>query len=200
MLTVENIGMKYLNSWIFRHISFQLNKGDICIIAGKNGIGKSTLLKIFAQLESPTEGKVILESPSMKSGYLSPEMHLYPELSLNENIHLIRTIHPDNTHVDTELLIKKLGLSTYQNTPYSMLSTGMKYRIKLISALMLSNGILILDEPTISLDKDGVEMVQEIIEDFRKIGIVILATNNDLEYQWGNKIVNLDERTLCATV
>lgn len=203
-LRVENLSKSFNRRWIFRDISFRLTQGESLAITGRNGAGKSTLVKILCGLLSPTSGtveygidgsSVSLELAKHSLGFVSPYLQLYDEFSGMENLDLLTRIRArkDNLAADPESVLKRFNLWSQRNDPVRNYSSGMKQRLKYAFALLHQPSILILDEPTSSLDEEGSSVVLDVVKEQIRHGILIIATNEPAEAKWCPAHVHLGE-------
>ena len=180
MLTVDKLGKRYGDRWIFKEISFGIERGQRLAILGHNGSGKSTLLKILAHLIPPTAGTVVYEGdPRLTMGYSALDASLYPQLSPREHLELTADLRGITS--DWASLLERVNLLYAADKPAGVLSTGMGTRLKLAMALQARPRLLILDEPGAGLDEAGRGLIKEIIAEQSQVGAVILATNDPLE-------------------
>jgi len=202
-LRVRELKKTFNNRLVFNKLSFKLNSGDRFVITGKNGSGKSTLIKILAGVLTETSGKleyfvndkkVDRENYYQVVGLVSPYLVLYDEFTAFENLSLFSKIRgmKISDEVINEIL-KRVGLFERRNDLIRTYSSGMKQRMKYASAILHDPLVLLLDEPTSNLDQDGKNFVDELIFNFRKDGIVIVATNETQDFKYGDKIINLDD-------
>lgn len=200
-LHAENLTKKFSRKIIFENISFQLAGGSSTAITGRNGSGKSTLIKIIANLLLETSGKLTLtvnneeikkENIYRYIGFVSPYLNLYDEFSGHENLKIISDIRGyGHENIDTSL--KRVGLYERRNDPLKIYSSGMKQRLKLAFATMHNPHILLLDEPTTNLDIDGVGIVDDIANEYKKDRILIIATNDAHERSLCENEINLNK-------
>lgn len=205
-LKVDNLKKRFERKTIFSNITFTLNIHRSLSIVGRNGIGKSTMLKTIAGLLAPTEGTINLEvngksiarSEHYKFlGFVSPYLQLYDEFTGLENLVLFKSMrglsNDCSTLASTENLLNRFGIWQQRNDLVRTYSTGMKQRLKFAVALIHKPALLIIDEPTVNLDEDGQAKVLECINEQKENGIVIIATNNRDEFNWCDEILDLEE-------
>jgi heme exporter protein A len=192
--------MAYGPRVLFRHVSFTLAPGDFLIVTGRNGAGKSSLLKVLAGLSRPIAGVIRYPSDTGKLtnsdpanelpiGYCGPDINIYDELSAAENLNFFGGLR-GLTSVPVNDLISQFGLDPKRSSePVSAFSTGMRQRLKLALSLVGSPIVLIWDEPTATLDSNGRQLAEDVISSHTsKGGIFIVATNVDDEAErWGTK-------------
>ncbi len=201
-LIVTNLKKTFNRRLVFDGLNFEIKSGEKLIITGKNGSGKSTLMKILAGVLTESAGffqyilndkKVDRENIYQIVGLVSPYLVLYDEFTAFENLKLfarIRNIKMSDEEINQ--ILKKVGLFDRRNDLVRTYSSGMKQRIKYASAILHNPLVLLLDEPTSNLDLDGKNFVDELVEDFRSDGIVLVATNESQDFKYGQNIINLD--------
>ena len=201
-LIVTNLKKTFNRRLVFDGLNFEIKSGEKLIITGKNGSGKSTLMKILAGVLTESAGffqyilndkKVDRENIYQIVGLVSPYLVLYDEFTAFENLKLfarIRNIKMNDEGINQ--ILKKVGLFDRRNDLVRTYSSGMKQRIKYASAILHNPLVLLLDEPTSNLDLDGKNFVDELVEDFRSDGIVLVATNESQDFKYGQNIINLD--------
>lgn len=178
MIKVQDLGKKYPSMWVFQSISFEATQGEIVSIVGPNGSGKSTLLKIIAGLTSPTKGKVLRPKGELNLtiGYYGLDVQLYSNLSAAEHLRYAAKLR--GVPSKEELLLERVGLSSSADICTESFSTGMKVRLKLALAIQAKPKLLLLDEPEVSLDAAGRALLVNIVEEQRKHGVILWATND----------------------
>lgn len=200
-LHVTNLTKSFDRKTIFKDISFSLETGDSLAITGKNGTGKSTLVKILSSTLSPSSGKVELhldESTVSQNdfnryiGVVSPYVNFYDEFTALETLTLCTRIRGIGKEA-IEPALKKVGLYERRNDEIRIFSSGMKQRLKFAFAILHNPVILFLDESTSNLDKEGIEAAERIINEYREKGIVVVATNSEVEKGYCERELNLDE-------
>ena len=205
-LSLSGVTKEFNRRSIFRDVSFSLGSGDSLAITGRNGSGKSTLVKIVCGLLSPTRGTIeyvndgkSIEGEDVRNhiGLVSPYLQLYDEFSGMENLELLSAIRSDRNLENgrIEEALNDVGLWERRNDFLRTYSSGMKQRLKYAFAVVHRPDILILDEPTSNLDKDGIEMVIRRVSEQQKSGILIVATNDAEEATWCAKKVELGTKS-----
>ena len=155
---------------LFAGLSVALGPGEACQIAGANGIGKSSLIRILAGLLRPFAGGVEREGAV---GLVDDKPALDPHLPLGRALHFWR--HMDGA-VDNALA--RLGLADLTDVPVRYLSTGQKKRAALARLIGQRAPIWLLDEPLNGLDPDGADRLAQIIADHRAGGGAVLAASH----------------------
>ena len=184
-MTVRDLGKRFGDRWIFRGISFSLDKGDRLVILGRNGAGKSTLLRCLAGLAEPSHGDVLLPGDARVSvGYAALGQALYPQLMVDEHLELTGDLR--GCPARTDELLEFVDLAYAKKEPAANLSSGMRARLRFAMAIQARPPVLMLDEPGASLDEEGRRLVERICEDQASRGCLILATNEPAERRLAN--------------
>jgi len=188
-LRLDKVTKKFNNRKIFTDVSFSLSGGSSIAITGRNGSGKSTLVKIIAGLLAKSSGEIIItegktpvkpDSVYKYFGFVSPYLNLYDEFTGLENLKICSDIRGfGHEHIDD--VLKRVGLYERKDDLLKIYSSGMKQRLKLAFGILHKPHVLILDEPTSNLDAEGVKVVDDIAEEYKKDRILIIATNDEHE-------------------
>jgi heme exporter protein A len=202
-LKLREIRKHYSNTLLFNNISFELRSGDVLAITGWNGSGKSTLLRIIAGLVRPSSGQINMSDngkpipPELRRtfiGMASPAISLYDELTGIENISFFSKVRGLAWDKKSCLsMMKNMGLHRHAHKIYNNYSSGMKQRLKLVQAVIHKPPLLLLDEPGSNLDAKGMQIIRQIILNQRQAGITIIASNEQREVDYANRIINLSE-------
>ena len=173
-----------------KNISFKINKGKIIGLLGPNGCGKSTTIGMMLGLIKPTSGSVIINNKNIednrtslleKMNFISPYVELPKKLTVEENLNVYARLYGvKNLKEKIDSLIEKLNLIEFKSRKTGELSSGQKNRVSLAKALINDPEILLLDEPTASLDPDVGDYIRSFIEDFtsKKGSTILLASHN----------------------
>jgi heme exporter protein A len=200
-LLVEQLAAGYGNRAVIADISLQLHQGEALVVSGSNGSGKSTFLRLLAGLQRPSAGAVIYTLGTTRLtprdamaaiGWVAPDLALYRELTARENLRFfaeVRRIRREDAAIDA--LLDRVGLTGRGDDRLAAYSSGMAQRLRYAYALLHDPPILLLDEPTVTLDARGTEVVERIIADQRRRGIVVIATNDPRELRYGDLVLTL---------
>lgn len=200
-LDVNDITAGYGTRVVFRGISLTLRHGEVLVVSGANGSGKSTLLRLLCGLQQPTGGSIqynwdgLAYAPSQAGhllGWVAPDLALYRELTARENLRFfaaVRGMHCSETDIDE--LLAYVGLDGRGDDRVAFYSSGMIHRLRYAYALLHRPPVLLLDEPTVTLDERGAALVAQIVEVQRTAGITIIATNDARELRFGDYVLTL---------
>ena len=189
MLTVNSLSCERGERLLFKDLSFSLPPGEIAQITGKNGAGKSSLLKIIAGLARPLSGIVSWQNQTIEHDrtayaalicYLGHLDGVKVGLSVAENLHFSRCLMQGSLNKEA-LAIQHLGLTQQANILVEDLSAGQKRRVALAQLLVSSAKLWILDEPFTSLDKQTITILERMFaEHCIKGGMIVVATHQPL--------------------
>ena len=172
------------------NLNFEIQKGKIIGLLGPNGCGKSTTIGMMLGLIKPTSGSVIINNKNIennrtslleKMNFISPYVELPKKLTVEENLKVYARLYGvKNLKEKIDNLIEKLNLIEFKSRKTGELSSGQKNRVSLAKALINDPEILLLDEPTASLDPDVGDYIRSFIEDFvyNKGSTILLASHN----------------------
>lgn len=202
VLKAEKVSKKFNRRTVFRDISFALAPGASLAVTGKNGSGKSTLMKILAGVLSPSDGTVAYENSGVALlqdeirtlvGFVSPYLQYYEEFTAVEILDIIARIRASGAHdpVRRKDLMERFSLWERKDDVVRTYSSGMKQRLKYVVALEHSPSVLLLDEPTANLDEDGIAAVRDVVDEYGKRGVLIIATNDASEASWCSSQLNV---------
>ncbi|NCO43693.1 MAG: transcriptional regulator [Armatimonadetes bacterium CG_4_10_14_0_8_um_filter_66_14] len=199
-LRLANLSKSFDGTKVLDSVSLRVEQGTVLSISGRNGSGKTTLLRIIAGLLRPSGGSVECgegdEPPWQPArlrrelGYVSPDLALYESLSARENLDFFARVRGCTR--DPNELLDYVGLGGRGDEPIGSFSSGMRQRLKLAFALQASPRVLLLDEPGVTLDEAGREVVVRAVAEQRPRGVVLLASNDPEEVALGDDVLRLD--------
>jgi len=192
-IEIKNLNKNYNNILAVKNINFKINKGSIVGLLGPNGCGKTTTIGMMLGLIKPTSGTVFINDQNIenennrtkileKVNFISPYVELPKKLTVEENLKVYGKMYGVNNLQDKILdLMKQLNLLEFKKRKTGELSSGQKNRVSLAKALINDPEILLLDEPTASLDPDVGDYIRTYIESFAsKRGTTILLASHNM--------------------
>lgn len=200
-LETVDLAASYGARTVLRDVSLSLHAGEVLVISGANGSGKSTLLRVLCGLQAPAAGQVhyywgaTSYAPGEARGligWVAPDLALYRELTALENLHFFATVRglpADPAHLDA--LLERVGLGGRGHDRLAAYSSGMTQRMRYAYALLHAPPVLLLDEPTVTLDERGAALVEQVIADQRRWGITVVATNDPRELRFADYVLTL---------
>jgi branched-chain amino acid transport system ATP-binding protein len=193
MLHVENIHTYYGLSHILFGISFQVNKGEIVSLLGRNGAGKSTTMRSIMRLTPPREGIVTFKGTSLRDkkphqiarlglGYVPDTRRVFADLTVGENLEIVARARAGNAMWDKARVYDVFpDLKVIDSRKAGYLSGGEQQMLAIARALMINPEFLLLDEPTEGLAPLIVEMLSQQIERLRDTGVTVLLAEQNVK-------------------
>lgn len=200
-LTVEGLAADYGARGVFRDVSLEVGAGEALVVSGHNGSGKSTFLRLLAGLQRPTTGQItywegdrafVPQDAAHLLGWVAPDLMLYRDLTARENLRFfaaVRRLSRDEAML--EALLERVGLGGRGDDRLAAYSSGMAQRLRYAYALLHCPPVLLLDEPTLTLDERGAGVVDAVIAEQRRHGLVVIATNDPRELRYGDLLLRL---------
>jgi len=190
-LQVQNISYQYGSYQALQETSFTVNNGEIVTITGSNGVGKTTLLKCLSGLLLPSSGTVLIDgynlyqrerSAKKRLSYLPDYPRFYQELTTWEHIRFISYAHSVEHDFEkrAEILLSEFDLSDAKDMYPQALSRGMRLKLGIILCLIRPFSVLLMDEPTSTLDPPGTTVLCEKLSKLSAEGTAIIITTHDL--------------------
>jgi ABC-2 type transport system ATP-binding protein len=193
MLEVQNLYRSFRTIPAVVDVSFKVGAGEIVGFLGPNGAGKSTTVKMITGMLRPDDGKVLFEGRSIRDdmeayravlGYVPEEAHLYAYLSGLEYLQLVgrlRGMAEALIEAKATELLKLLNLESWQYSPISSYSKGMRQRVLIAAALLHDPKLLIFDEPLSGLDVVSGRLFKDLLEMLAAQGKAVLYISHVLE-------------------
>jgi heme exporter protein A len=187
LLSINNLSCQKGYNLLFDELSIDVSAGDILRITGTNGSGKTSLLKILAGLNTQEQGTIHLGIHSVKSeGYQSAIFYLghlpalSAELSCLENLQFLTTLNQSTNAQKLLNALNQIGLQGYEDEVCGRLSAGQKRRVILAGLFVSDAKVWLLDEPFTALDPQGVNIVEQRIEQHcQQGGMCLFTTHQD---------------------
>ena len=190
LVEVKNLKKNYGLKNAVKDISFEIKENEILGLLGPNGCGKTTTIGMMLGLLKPTSGEIYIDGKKIeesrieilkKINFISPYIELPKKLTVRQNLIVYGKLYNvENLNQRVEYLIEKLRLSDLLHRITGELSSGQKNRISLAKALINDPIVLLLDEPTASLDPEIGDYVRTFLEDYKKEKkiSILLASHN----------------------
>ena len=188
-IKISNLSKKIRGSQVLTDINLELKGGTVYGVSGKNGCGKTMLMRSICGLIKPTQGEIeingkilwkdisfpqsigaLIENPAFLGGYTG-----------FENLRILADIKGSATNEQIKETIAKLGLDPEDKRKYRKYSLGMKQKLGIACAIMEKPDVIILDEPINAIDEKGVTLVEEVLNELKEEGKIILIACHDKE-------------------
>ena len=210
LFEIKDLQKKFGSLTVFDGLSETICKGDVVVIIGPSGGGKSTFIRCLNLLEQPTAGKIYFEGEDItgkgfdvnrhrqKVGMVFQQFNLFNNLTVLENITISLTKVKKQLEEESKekalKLLKRVGLEDKANAYPSQLSGGQKQRIAIVRALAMEPDVLLFDEPTSALDPEMVGEVLQVISDLARDGITMVVVTHEMGFarKVGTRVLFMD--------
>jgi glutamine transport protein glnQ len=209
-IEAKNIYKTFDNMHVLKGINLKVNDGEVVVLVGASGSGKSTFLRCLNLLAAPTSGSVLIDGvditdPSVdlnqirrKVGMVFQSFNLFENMTVIENIKLApkKLLHVSDAAAEKEArqLLKRVGLLDKADMMPKYLSGGQKQRIAIARALAMHPEAILFDEPTSALDPEMIGEVLDVIRDLAKDGLTMVIVTHEMSFarEVGTRMIFLD--------
>ena len=208
-IEVINLSKSYKSKQAVHNINFKINENEIVGLLGPNGCGKTTTIGMMLGLLKPTSGKVLINGMDIeknkisllhKMNFISPYIELPKKLTVRQNLVVYGKLYNvNNLNEQIDYLSNKLRLNKLLDNITGELSSGQKNRVSLAKALINNPSVLLLDEPTASLDPETGDFVRTFLENYKKekkISVLLASHNMDEVKRLCNSILMMKGGTI----
>lgn len=207
-IVCDNISKSYSGKSIFKNLNLKISSRESLTITGRNGTGKSTLIKVLSNLVKNSKGRITVrengkdlnaETWFLRTGLLTPYYNLYDELTGSENLRFFYELKLQENKKEefinerVNFFLHEVSLYDKRNELVKNYSSGMKQRLKLAFAVINEPEILFMDEPRTNLDKYGIEIMNRFAVAQKEKGILIIATNDEDDKQLCDRTLNIED-------
>ncbi len=191
-IEIKNLNKSYKDFKAVKNLNFKIDTGSIIGLLGPNGCGKTTTIGMILGLIKPTTGQILVKGKNVenetnrievleKMNFISPYVELPKKLTVKENLVVYGRLYGvKDLNLRIEELVEDLNLKELKNRKTGELSSGQKNRVSLAKSLINNPEILLLDEPTASLDPDTGDYIRSYIENYsiKNKTTILLASHN----------------------
>lgn len=198
LIKVCNLEKSFGDNRVLKGINAEIHKGDVMVVIGASGSGKSTFLRCLNLLEEPTGGQIFFEGTDInekgvninlhrrKMGMVFQQFNLFPHMTVLKNMiigpmKLLKKSREEATKDAMELL-ERVGLADRANDYPSQLSGGQKQRVAIVRALCMNPDVMLFDEPTSALDPEMVGEVLEVMKNLAKEGMTMVVVTHEMGF------------------
>ena len=210
LFEIKGLQKKFGELTVFDGLDETISKGDVVVIIGPSGGGKSTFIRCLNLLEQPTAGTILFEGQDItakgfdvnrhrqKVGMVFQQFNLFNNLTVLENITIsqikVKGLSQAESEAKAMTLLKRVGLDDKAGSYPSQLSGGQKQRIAIVRALAMESDVLLFDEPTSALDPEMVGEVLQVISDLAKDGITMVVVTHEMGFarKVGTRVLFMD--------
>ena len=211
LFEIKDLQKKFGSLTVFDGLNETICKGDVVVIIGPSGGGKSTFIRCLNLLEQPTAGKIYFEGEDItakgfdvnrhrqKVGMVFQQFNLFNNLTVLENITISLTKVKKQSEEESKekalKLLKRVGLEDKANAYPSQLSGGQKQRIAIVRALAMEPDVLLFDEPTSALDPEMVGEVLDLMRDLARDGMTMVVVTHEMAFakEVSDRVVFMDQ-------
>ncbi len=188
-IIINNYTKKIKKRTVLDNINLTFDKGKIYGLVGKNGCGKTMLLRAICGFITSTQGEIIINNVKIGNGRFAPSLgtvientQLYDNLTAYENLSLLASFSKNKINKETiNYWIQRFGLDPKSRKKYGEFSLGMCQRLSLAQAFMEQPELIVLDEPTNALDEKGIKEFHEIVLEAKNNGTTIIIASHSKE-------------------
>ena len=206
MVELRDVYKRFGANEVLRGINLTVAPGEVLVIIGPSGGGKSTLLRIVNQLEPITSGEVLIEGQNIigrrdlnrlrqRIGMVFQQFNLFPHLTALENLTLaprrVRRMGQRDAEARARQLLERVGLAGREGSYPNQLSGGQQQRVAIARALMMEPHIMLFDEVTSALDPELVSEVLDVMRDLAASGMTMLVVTHEMGFarEVGDRLV-----------
>ncbi|EOS70246.1 antibiotic transport system ATP-binding protein [Lachnospiraceae bacterium MD308] len=210
MIQLQNVSKKIKTNQVLNNISYTFEEGKVYGLYGRNGSGKTMLLRAVSGLIRLDSGSIYVDGKKLHEEISFPEntgivienMELLPRFSARQNLKILAKIRNKADDRSITEALKRVGLDPDSTLKVKKFSLGMKQRLNIAQAIFEKQKLILLDEPTNALDEKGVGLIYDIIREEREKGaVIVIATHHkeDLE-ELCDVVLKIDEgKIVCET-
>ena len=214
IISVKNLKKYFGKNHVLRDIDVDIEQGEVVVVVGSSGSGKSTFLRCLNLLEEPTSGKIIIDGIDITNskvnlnklrtdvGMVFQSFNLFPNMSVIENIKLspkkVLKISDKEATKDAKKLLSDVGLIDKLNASPNSLSGGQKQRVAIARALAMKPKIMLFDEPTSALDPEMIGEVLEVIKSVAAKGMTMIIVTHEMGFarEVGTRVLFVDQGSI----
>jgi ABC-type multidrug transport system ATPase subunit len=188
-IELKQVGQRYASQWLYRHVDAVIEPGQHVLIRGANGSGKSTLIKTLCGFVEPTEGELIWATGTQKVdvdqlykyySISSPMAEMWGDLSAMDFMKIVSDLKP--LLFQPKEVLDQLMLAGDAQKPIKFFSSGMKQRLMTGLAILMESEVVLLDEPAVNLDAQGLKWFQHLLKNHLNDRTLVFSSNNPDEY------------------
>ena len=196
LIKIENLHKKFGNLHVLRGVNLSIQEGEVVVILGASGGGKSTLLRCINRLEEPTSGTITVDGTVVTSANVDEvrrevnmvfqHFNLFPHMTVLENLMLapmkVRGISKQEAEATAMGFLKRVGLVEKAHQYPDQLSGGQKQRVAIARGLCMNPKAILFDEPTSALDPEMVQEVLDIIKELAAMGMTLVLVTHEMGF------------------
>ena len=211
LIKVDGLRKSFGDLHVLKGINAEIRKGDVMVVIGASGSGKSTFLRCLNLLEEPTGGTITFDGVNItdrsvninkhrqKMGMVFQQFNLFPHKTVLKNMTLgpIKLLKQPKKEAEANALrlLERVGLADKANAYPGQLSGGQKQRVAIVRALAMNPEVMLFDEPTSALDPEMVGEVLEVMKQLARAGMTMVVVTHEMGFarEVGTEIVFVDD-------
>ena len=211
LIKVDNLCKSFGDVHVLKGINAEIRKGDVMVVVGASGSGKSTFLRCLNLLEEPTSGTILFEGTDItdasvninhhrqKMGMVFQQFNLFPHKTVLKNMTLgpVKLLKQSKAEAESNAmkLLERIGLADKANAYPSQLSGGQKQRVAIVRALAMNPDVMLFDEPTSALYPEMVGEVLEVMKQLAREGMTMVVVTHEMGFarEVGTYVVFVDD-------
>lgn len=211
MIKVDNLHKKFGSLHVLKGITTEIKQGEVVVILGVSGSGKSTFLRCINRLEEPTSGEIRMEGELVTApdaninrireqvGMVFQQFNLFPHMTALKNVALapikLKGMSPKEAEELARRLLDKVGLKDKAKSYPSQLSGGQQQRVAIARALAMNPKVMLFDEPTSALDPEIVSEVLNVMRQLAKEGMTMAVVTHEMGFarEVADRVILVDQ-------
>ncbi len=199
LIQINHLTKKFGDNVVLNDISETIDQGDVIVVIGASGGGKSTFLRSLNLLNRPTAGEILFEGTNLvdlsekqldnvreKMGMVFQSFNLFPNMTVLENIKLaplkVKTVTDEEATKTAKELLEQVGLAEKADAYPASLSGGQQQRVAIARALAMHPDVMLFDEPTECIDTEMVGEVLKVMQDLAKTGMTMVVVTHEMGF------------------
>ncbi|HEX8954636.1 MAG TPA: amino acid ABC transporter ATP-binding protein [Burkholderiaceae bacterium] len=216
LITVENVDKHFGVSHVIRGVSAVFRQGEVAVIIGASGSGKSTFLRLLNRLESHDAGRIVVDGIELNEGMTHVEavrrevgmvfqnFNLFPHLTVLENVTLaprrVRDMSRAEAGNAAQALLARVGLAEHAHKYPDQISGGQQQRVAIARALAMQPKVMLFDEPTSALDPEMIKEVLDVMKDLARSGMTMIVVTHEMGFarEVADRVLFFEQGSLLA--